>query len=79
MIIVQYPQQVDAQMLRKQIFQLENSVWGTGDPKLDNCFPTQPDTYVTSPYGGRTGTLPHRHPQATTFPQRLSLSGIWFK
>ncbi len=27
MIIVQYPQQVDAQMLRKQIFQLENSVW----------------------------------------------------
>lgn len=48
MIIVQYPQQVDAQMLRKQILQLENSVWGTGDPKLDNCFPTQPDTYVTS-------------------------------
>ena len=45
---VQYPQQMESACIRDQIIRLENSVWATGNPEIDNCFPTQPDTYVTS-------------------------------
>lgn len=48
MLLIQYPEEINGENIKKQIIELENTAWKPSELENDINFPSSPNTYVTS-------------------------------